>query len=156
MRNHIRCATAIAIAGFCSVLPGCYSKATDFQQLARMPASTEGRVVYVDCASHGLLVYEFNLGGRAYRAKTTAISCGSAKLGDQVMVFYDANHPDTNTLLQPAACSLQPAVAYERARGWYIPEWMWNLLFPCLGMAACLLYYLLVHERRKQSQPKTK
>ena len=149
MRNHIRCATAIAIAGVCSVLPGCYSKATDFQQLARMPASTGGRVVYVDCASHGLVVYEFNLGSRAYRAKTTAISCGSAKLGDQVTVFYDANHPDTNTLLQPA-------VAYERARGWYIPEWTWNLLFPSLGMAACLLYYLLVHERRKQSQPKAK
>jgi len=149
MRKRIRCATAIAIIGLCLIISGCYSHAIDFQQLARTPASTEGKVVYLDCKSHGLVIYEFNLGGRAYRAKTTAISCGNAKLGDRVTVFYDAGHPDTNTLLQPSD-------AYERARGWFIPEWMWNLLFPILGMAACLLYYLLVHERRERSQPAAK
>jgi hypothetical protein len=147
MRINIRSVTAIA--GLCLVLSGCYNHATNFEQLVRTPTSTEGRVVYVDCASHGLVIYEFNVGVHAYRAKTKAISCGGAKLSDLVTVFYDASHPETNTLLEPA-------VAYERARGWYIPEWMWNLLFPSLAMAACLLYYLLVHERRKRPQPTAK
>ena len=119
--------------GLLLTLTGCYNEAADFRHLAAAPAQAEGKVVYVDCNSHGLVVYAFSLGGREYRGRAKGWDCASTKLGDRVTVFYDPTHPVTNT-------SRQPSDAYEAARGWYVPDWVFPLvalpLLVILGIVA--------------------
>ena len=107
--------------GLLLTLTGCYNDAADFKRLAAAPAESEGRVVYVDCNSHGLVVYAFDVGGQEYRGKAAGLNCGRTKLGDQITIFYDPTHPVTNT-------SRQPSDAYEAARGWYVPDWVLPLI----------------------------
>ena len=123
--------------GLLLTLTGCYNEAADFKRLAAAPAQAEGRVVYIDCKSHGLVVYAFDVGGQEHRGKAAGLSCESTKLGDKITIFYDPTHPSTNS-------SRQLSDAYEAARGWYVPDWVFPLivlpLLVILGIIARVVF----------------
>lgn len=130
-------AAALAVAASL-LLAGCYNDAHDYRALIDSNATAAGQVVYVDCHSHGLVVVSFEAQGHEYRLKAPlgTLDCHSAHRGDPVTVYYDPAHPQVNTMLWPAD-------AYERARGWYVPE-----TFFIVGMPILLLVVGIVGRAR--------
>ena len=55
-------------------------------------------------------------------------------------VFYDPAHPQVNTLPSPQE-------AYERARGWFVPESVFKV-----GMPLLLIVFSIVLEVRRQTK----
>jgi hypothetical protein len=114
MTSSPRLAAAVALTG---ALAGCYSEAEPWQALKRDHVTTTGRIVYVDCNSHGLVVYAFTAGGQEYRGKAAreVAPCQDAKVGDPLLVYYSPSLPGLHT-------SRTPSAEYEARRGWYMPE----------------------------------
>jgi hypothetical protein len=112
-------------------ITGCYNAANDLKQLVVEHEVTQGQVVHVDCGNHGAVYYSFIAADGEHRAKAPngQINCKASQRGDKVTVFYDAKDPKTNTVLSPE-------VAYARAKGWYIPEWLWFIAIPALFVVA--------------------
>jgi hypothetical protein len=136
-------------AALMSLLPlgGCYNQADDFRRLAASPSAAQGHVVYVDCNSHGLVVYSFSSGTHEYRRKTDALRCGDSHVGDPVTVFYDSADPNTSTLRDPSE-------AYERARGWYLPEWAMPVLVAVMVVLG-IVFQAVSAKRKSRSDAKS-
>ena len=131
---------ASLVVGASLPLTGCYNDAHEYRHLVESNATVAGVVAYVDCHSHGLVIYSFVANGGEHRARAPSgmIRCDSARKGDPVTVFYDPAHPEVNTLLTPQQ-------AYEQARGWYVPD----LVF-IIGMPLFLIAFSVFSHARDQ------
>ena len=125
-----------------AALAGCYNAATPWRTLVDNNVTTTGRVAYIDCASHGLVVYAFNAGAQEYRGKATpgSVDCGKARIGDPLLVYFAPADPSTNTLLNPAD-------AYARERGWRVPDGTWI----ALGCTWVIGLSLFISTRRRRA-----
>jgi len=119
--------TWLIMVASCFALAGCYNSAENFHVLVDRHMSVEGVVVFVDCADHGAFYYSFQAPNGEHRAKAPPrdAPCSDTHVGDKVTVFYDPQYSQTNSLLEPTA-------AYEKAKGWYIPEWAAFIVPPML------------------------
>ncbi len=131
---------ASLVVGASLLLTGCYNDAHEYRRLVESNASIAGTVAYVDCSSHGLVIYSFIAKDGEHRAKAPPgmLSCTTARRGDPVTVFYDPARPQVNTLLPPQK-------AYDRARGWFVPEPVF-----VVGMPLLLIVLSIVREARKR------
>jgi hypothetical protein len=129
-----------------SLLGGCYNEAAEFRKLVQSSEVANATVVYVDCSNHGAVYYSLSVAGREFRAKAAngELNCGALKRGDVVKVYYDPQRPQVNTVLRPTE-------AYERARGWYLPEWLF-IMVPLFGLVAFPVMQAIYAERRKSAR----
>ena len=124
------------------LLTGCYNSAQEYEDLVRRSQVIEAHVSTKYCSNHGQVNYAFELNGRRHAATVPMgmLSCESARIGDPIKVFYDPEHPETNT-------PLLPTEALSREKGFYVPPW---LIF-ILALPACLAIQY-AQARRKKSQ----
>ena len=131
------------VVGACVLVSGCYNGAHEYRRLRDSNAAIAGEVAYVDCGAHGLVVYSFVAKGTEHRAKAPPglPPCETARRGDPVTVIYDPEHPEVNTLRSPQE-------AYEKAVGWYMPEW--GFIFgPIVALVA---FSIALHSRKRQAK----
>lgn len=132
-----------ALAGVL-VLAGCYNDAADYRRLVDHHASAPARVVYAHCGERVPVVLAFrDPAGREHRLKPPPGRPGcEAKVGDEVQVFYDPDHPDTST-------ALPPSEAYAEAHGWYVPEVAWVVGFSLFVLVAGIARFGLSGRRAR-------
>ena len=139
---------ASLVVGASLLLTGCYNDAHEYRRLVESNASIAGTVAYVDCSSHGLVIYSFVANGGEHRARAPSgmIRCDSARKGDPVTVFYDPAHPEVNTLLAPQQ-------AYEQARGWYVPDLVFIVGMPLFIVAFSMFSHARGQRPTRARQP---
>lgn len=122
----------------------CYNSATDLEKLVSSNQPTESYVVHLNCGNHGAVYYGFRVDGREYRGKAPSgvFACSSTKLGDKRPVYYYPENPNIHSLFMPRE-------AYDRALGWYVPEWWWFIGVPFVFVIFSVV--LEVKRGKKQS-----
>ncbi len=114
--RRLASSTALAIALPCA-LAGCYDAAQPWRALQADHVTATGKIVYVDCGDHGLVVYAFRAGNQEYRGKAAPelLHCQDAKVGDPILVYYSPTQPGIHT-------SRTPAAQFDHEQGWHLSE----------------------------------
>jgi amino acid transporter len=100
--------------------------------IASREVETEG--VIVDCQPHNLCRFTFAFLGRSFEGAGTPAT-GAAMVGHQVAVFFDTNHPQTNSLEDFARTSRRQMV-----------------MVPFCLIAVCAVVGVVVYAGRMQSR----
>ena len=123
-------------------LAGCQDAADPWRELAADHVTTTGHLSHIACADRFDVRYEFQAGARTYRAQAAddSVDCGTASIGDPVLVYYAPQDPAISTLLPPAE-------AYERARRWNLADDAWLALAGAAAIALSIIAKLRATSR---------
>lgn len=143
--GRLASATALAIALPCT-LAGCYNAAEPWRALQADHVTTTGKIVYVDCGDHGLVVYAFRAGDQEYRGKAAPelVHCQDAKVGDPILVYYSPTSPGLHT-------SRTPAAQFEHEQGWHVPELAWIAMLGVWVVTASVASPILMARRKRDA-----
>ena len=143
--RRLASAFTVAVALPCG-LAGCYNAAEPWRALQVDHVTTTGKIVYVDCGAHGLVVYAFRAGGQEYRGKAAheLLHCQDAKVGDPILVYYSPNSPGIHT-------SRTPTAQFEHEQGWFLPEVAWLAMLGVWVIIGSVVSPMLMARRKRNA-----
>ena len=104
------------------LLGGCYNRAAEVAELARHHATAAGRIVALVCQHAGRWWFQFEWDGQHRRGWASdgadGAACARRRLGDSVTVYVNPAVPAVHR-------AIDPGLAYEQERGFYLPQWLW-------------------------------